>query len=378
MPAYIGVNGKAKAIAKVYKGDSNGKAQLIWGPKGIVKYTGNIKDLSVARHHLSATTVGNYALFGGGSSATNTNEHVTYYSTVDAYNTSLTRTTATDLSEKKFYLAATTVGNYALFGGGCYDYDNRKYVSTVDAYNTSLTRTTATSLREKKYSLTATTVGDHALFGGGFGNTSRGGRNYLSTVDAYNTSLTRTTATSLSAARYRMSATTVGNYALFAGGVSRSNSTDSYYSTVDAYNTSLTRTTATDLSEKKFYLSATTVGNYALFGGGCIGTYSSTSTVDAYDSFLTRTTATSLNGVRDELGATTVGNYALFGGGLYRGHYDVRTVEVYDSSLTRTTATDLSHSRSSPEATTVGNYALFGGGRWSDTLSTVDAYYIWE
>ena len=228
MPAYIGVNGKAKAIAKVYKGDSNGKAQLIWGPKGIVKYTGNIKDLSVARHHLSATTVGNYALFGGGSSATNTNEHVTYYSTVDAY------------------------------------------------------------------------------------------------------------------------------------------------------NTSLTRTTATDLSEKKFYLSATTVGNYALFGGGCIGTYSSTSTVDAYDSFLTRTTATSLNGVRDELGATTVGNYALFGGGLYRGHYDVRTVEVYDSSLTRTTATDLSHSRSSPEATTVGNYALFGGGRWSDTLSTVDAYYIWE
>ena len=45
---------------------------------------------------------------------------------------SLTRTTATPLSEARSYLAATTVGNYALFGGGFYPSS-----STVDAYTVS-------------------------------------------------------------------------------------------------------------------------------------------------------------------------------------------------------------------------------------------------
>ena len=318
MPAYIGVNGKAKAIAKVYKGDSNGKAQLIWGPKGIVKYTGNIVDyLSIGRYWVEATTVGNYALFGGGVSGSGSD--LTYQSTVDAYDSSLTRTTATALSESRDVLAATTVGNYALFGGG--STTTGTYYSTVDAYNTSLTRTTATALRNKKYHITATTVGDYALFGGGYGIISGTRRDYYNTVDAYNTSLTRTTVTNLSAARYMMPATTVGNYALFGGGVSRHNSTDQYYDTVDAYNTSLTRTTATPLSKARYMAQTTTIGNYALFGGG----NNNGSIVDVYDASLTRTATTNLSIYRYMHAATTVGNYALFGGGY--GSYD--TVEAY-------------------------------------------------
>ena len=47
---------------------------------------------------------------------------------------SLTRTTATSLSEARGYLAAASVGNYALFGGG----SNRSaYSNTVDAYTIS-------------------------------------------------------------------------------------------------------------------------------------------------------------------------------------------------------------------------------------------------
>ena len=87
-----------------------------------------------------------------------------------------------------------------------------------------------------------------------------------STVDAYDTSLTRTTASSLSVARYNMVSTTVGNYALFAGGYSSSGFIS--YSTVDAYDTSLTRTTASGLSVARGNLAATNIGNYALFGGG--------------------------------------------------------------------------------------------------------------
>ena len=135
-------------------------------------------------------------------------------------------------------------------------------------------------------------------------------------------SLIRTTSTPLSAARWHLAATTVGNYALFGGG---GNSSGSSY-TVDAYDTSLTRTNPTPLSKARSYLAATTVGNYALFGGG-----GNSFNVDAYDTSLTRTNPTPLSKGRNYLEATTVGNYALFGGGYNGGTY-YNTVDAYTVS----------------------------------------------
>jgi len=68
--------------------------------------------LSEARGYLAVTSVGDLALFGGGSNSTS------FSARVDIYNsTSGTWSTAT-LSEARNYLAATTVGDLALFGGG--------------------------------------------------------------------------------------------------------------------------------------------------------------------------------------------------------------------------------------------------------------------
>ena len=67
--------------------------------------------LSAARNYLAGASVGNYALFGGGTASS-------YSSVVDAYDTSLTRSTPTALSAARNYLAGASVGNYALFGGG--------------------------------------------------------------------------------------------------------------------------------------------------------------------------------------------------------------------------------------------------------------------
>jgi hypothetical protein len=83
--------------------------------------------LSLVRKDLAATTVGNYALFGGGKGSNPTDGY-----TVDAYDNTLTRSTPTALRVDSYYLAATTVGNYALFGGG--RGEALGYNNTVDAY----------------------------------------------------------------------------------------------------------------------------------------------------------------------------------------------------------------------------------------------------
>lgn len=118
---YVGVNGISRKIKKAYVG-VGGVARPCWG--GVeLSYYGTITPLSQAREELAATTVGDYALFGGGYD-------LSLVSAVDAYTSALTRSTPTGLSLARSNLAATTVGDYALFGGG-YTGD---YSSAVDAY----------------------------------------------------------------------------------------------------------------------------------------------------------------------------------------------------------------------------------------------------
>ena len=288
--------GVARPIKKAYIG-IGGVARPCWSG-GELSYYGTITSMNAPNNSLAATTVGDYALFGGGYAGR-------YSTVVDAYNTSLTRTIPTALSSGTDDLAATTVGNYALFGGGLI---STGYNDSVYVYDKSLTKNVLSNTSYGARYLAATTIGNYALFGGG----NRSGTSSVSVVYSYNSSLTKASATSLSTARMMLAATTVGNYALFGGGSTTTSST--YTSTVDAYDMSLTRTTPAALSKGRYCLSATAVGNYALFGGGSISR--TTNVVDAYDSNLTRTTPTALSIDRQNLAATTVGNYALFGGGI--------------------------------------------------------------
>lgn len=304
----------------------------------VEKYTSVTLTLSQAKYNLASTSVGNYALFGGGAGDSISD-------TVDAYDASFTKTIPTALSVARYSLAATKIGNYALFGGGY----NGNATNAVDAYNTSLTKTTPTALSSARYSLSATNIGNYALFAGGSGNSD--------VVDAYDTSLTRTIPTALSVPKFVMAATTIGDHALFGGG--RSGRITS--AVVDAYNSSLTKTIPPELSVARVELAATSVGNHALFGGGNKG--DDQKVVDAYDVSLTRTIPTELSVARRSLAATTAGNHALFGGG---GGVGVAThsnvVDAYDMSLTRTIPTELSTARPGLAATSINNYALFGGG----------------
>ena len=113
----------------------------------------------------------------------------------------------TGLSAARGYLAAASTTNYAVFGGG-------NASGTVDAYNASLTRTIAPSMVGNK-ELAATKLGEFAIFGGG---TSVSNSTASNVVTSYDDSLTKTELTSLTTARGNLGAATIGNYAIFAGG----------------------------------------------------------------------------------------------------------------------------------------------------------------
>lgn len=351
--------GIARKVKKGYVG-VGGIARLFYSAEKELSYYGTAANLSVARSSLAATSVGNYAIFGGGEypdGATNA---------VNCYSTQLTVNNTVTVNFTKCDLAATTVGNYALFAGGT-NRTTSGVRNEVNAIDSLLTRKNITELSDARYALAATTVGGYALFGGGRGRST----SYVyDTVDSYTSELVQGTPTVLSSERYNLEATTVGDYALFAGGQK-----SSYYATVDSYTSSLVKGTATDLSEARGNMAATTVGDYALFAGGQY-TSVATAAVDSYTSALVKGTPAALSVQRTTLAATTVGGYALFGGGrtATTGTYKA-TVDTYNESLVKSTTTDLSVARELLAATTVGDYALFAGGSNSSGYSaTVDVY----
>lgn len=371
-------NSVARKIKKAYIGIGGVARPCFTG--GELVYWGKASNLRTPAAGGVAATIrmydeDYYALLGGGSTGSST-----VSKTIDAYNSSLTQSSTEGVSTARINMAATAVGYYALIGGG-QNYSYTTYYKTVDAIDDYLERVSCDDLSVKRHSLAATTVGvdydAYALFAGGYGTTTTTAQ--VATVDAYDPSLTRSTATSLTVARSALAATTVGNYAMFGGGVKHG---QTIMATVDAYNDSLTRTSVQDLSAARTRITATTVGNYALFGGGDGGSgYNDYSkTVDVYDASLTKLATTTLSVARSYIGATSVGDYAIFCGGycntggststLYKN-----TVDVFDASLTRTAGANLSEARHGIVATTIGNYALFGGGsKASGYSATVDVY----
>ena len=352
---YVGVDGVARKIKKAYIG-IGGVARPCWSGGELVYY-GTATGLSIARYKLAATHVGDYALFGGGASSSSK-------LAVDAYSSSLVKSTPDSLkSGYGITVTSSHIGNYAVFRTG----------EAITAYNNSLTKTTKTGLGSR-CSMAASSNGSYILFTDG------------ELIEFFNSSLTLVSSVNLDAYHMRLSATHVGNYIIMAGGF---NGEDTIYD-VYAFDKSLTQKFPTDLSVARCRLAATHVGNYALFGGGA-SSYSDNSdngvphsTVDAYNASLTKTTPSTLSKARYGLAATHVGDYALFGGGTDAGAYEdynmYDTVDAYNTSLTKTTPSTLSKARNNLAATHVGNYALFGGGMdeqyAGSSMSTVDVYVI--
>ncbi|NEQ64451.1 MAG: hypothetical protein F6K21_02915 [Symploca sp. SIO2D2] len=348
------------------------------------------RELSKARFNLAATTVGNLAIFAGGRSG---NEGMSNVVDVFRSDSNGERKRVEDngitLSQARSDLAATTVGNLAIFAGG--RRGNNSWSDVVDVFrydgNGNIERVEhhGITLSQARDRLAATTVGNLAIFAGG---------NNSNVVDVFrydgNGNIERVEhhGLTLSEPRDRLAATTVGNLAIFAGG----NGKDGRSDVVDVFryysNGNIERVEhhGLTLSEPRCNLAATTAGNLAIFAGG----YGNNNWSDVVDVFRCDSNGNiervehhgfKLSQARSDLAATTAGNLAIFAGGSKPGKSNVVDVFRCDShgkiEEVENHGFKLSQARSDLAATTVRNLAIFAGGlRNNHHSKVVDVFSI--
>ncbi len=220
---------------------------------------------------------------------------------------------------------------------------------------------TITSLSQARDSLHAASVGNYALFAGGInGNTIQ------KTVDAYNKSLTRSIPSELTTgSNAGGAATSTDKYAWFSAG---------YAAYMMCYNASLTR------SHFTWYTldgcAAASIGGYAIFGGGSnVAGTTVYGSVYAYDESFTQTQLDSLYTARENLAAASTSKYAFFAGGINVDDEYKSTVVAYNASLTRSyLSTGLSKARAQLAGAGTELYAFFAGGYYGSFSNVVDAF----
>ena len=371
---YVSVDGKARKIKKAYVG-VDGKARAFWSG-GELRYYGTATALSTWMRAIGVST-SHHALFASKP-----------YTTVNAYDASLTRTKPNDLDYNSGIYAdvrlGAPAGEYAVFTSCC-----NTNISSVNlaasAYDSSLTRLKITGPKYANFfCAVSASIQSAAIFSGGCDyQNSMSVDPSRSDSYAVTSGLTFTRISNVETGKYP-TACSFGTNALYAGGETHTRGSIFPYSPVRSasaevfyYNSSLTVGAAPALAAGKVDTASATNGKYALFAGGSTyktsgknSTEIASNTVDAYDTSLTRTNPTALSAAGTFYGAS-LGNYALFAS-------KSNDVNVYDQSLTRTTLHKLSVERTGIASATIGNYALFAGGTISsDTYSNaVDVYTI--
>lgn len=265
-----------------------------------------------------ATHTDSIAFFAGGSNDPEMIYEDIMSTLVEGFNSSLQRIGATNsLSSKRIGISASHIGSYAMFAGGT-NYSG--YFNTIDVYNSSLTKESSCYLSSSKSAVASTHTTRHAIFAGGISPSGR-----CAMVDAYDVSRTQIKLNNLSSARNKVAAVHVGSYVIFAGGYDSSYGTN----TVDVYGAGLSKIVgvASNLSYavNRDVLPATDVqNNYALFDLGNQYIYSEDAelhVIDVYDSSLTKTVLHDSGILYDA--DTHVGNYTITTSGGYVNAFTV-------------------------------------------------------
>ncbi|GLV55921.1 hypothetical protein KDH_27650 [Dictyobacter sp. S3.2.2.5] len=329
-------------------------------PQARVQAVTSSSGLSQGRSDLAATTVGNLAIFVGGY-----NSGVGFSAAVDIYNSTTGQWSSAQLSKPRTWLAATALGNLAFFvGGQGADYQPS---NTIDIYNINTRQWSSATLSQPRLQLAATATNNQAFFAGGLNNNASG--NLSDVVDIFSTSTAQWSTAKLSQPRSGLAATSANNLALFAGGMAASNT---FSDVVDIYNASNGQWSTARLSQPRYQAAATAANNQAFFAGGSSASGPS-DVVDIYNASTGQWSMTRLSQPRYQLAATAIGSVVLFAGGLSAsGLSDV--VDIYNVVSGQWSIARLSLARSGLAATSAGGQAFFAGGISGIYRNTVDIF----
>lgn len=236
-------------------------------------------------------------------------------------------------------------------------------------------------LSQARTGVSAVTVGDLVLFAGGRRQDAT-----LVDIDVYDNASGQWSKAALQVPRTRMGATVVSanghTYALFAGG----ERTGGLYSdAVEVYDASVGPPTdpaawsLVTLPERRILIAATTVGTKALFAGGATP-FGNSDAVEIYDADVGPPTdpaawsSAKLSRPRIHLSAASAGSQALFAGGFDGG--PLADVDIYDDSTGTWSVAMLSQARAGLAGAAVGDRIYFGGGfeSFAKMSDVVDVY----
>jgi tRNA A-37 threonylcarbamoyl transferase component Bud32 len=160
----------------------------------------------VGRIGFVVTASENMVFVGGGWDGTST-----FYDIVHSYDKRLGRWKTATLSEARAFLAAASLGNRILFGGGLH---SNGYSNVVDIYDTLKGVWSTATLTQPRAFLAATSLGNLAFFGGGRTH----GDQPSNVVDIFDATRQSWRTTTLSQARWNLSACSIDDLIIFSGG----------------------------------------------------------------------------------------------------------------------------------------------------------------
>jgi hypothetical protein len=274
--------------------------------------------------------------------------------------------TTTNLSQARAQMGSVIHGSKVYFGGGILS--SGGHSDMVEIYDIDAEPWETQRLSIARSFPSAVAVGTKVLFAGGINfNTLQ----EYTTVDIYDT-LTRTwSVAELSAPGFYLQAVSHENTILLAGFqelVSQSPLTMTFSNAVNIYDAATGNWRTDTLSQARGAMSATVVGDMALFAGGQTSPTTTSNRVDIYH-FTTGTWSTaSLSEARAYTAAVTVANKAIFAGGVSAGDTQSDVVDIYDYDTNEWSTTRLSAPRSfsTNQGVTACGRAYFVGGATID------------
>jgi hypothetical protein len=346
--------------------------------------------LSQSRVFLASTSTNELVFFGGGVLSLFPTSKAS--DRVDIYNVLSGSWSTTSLSIARVGLAATSLQNLVFFAGGAVSFEGDlskdlanavgNVTNRVDIYNTLNGIWSTATLSQARALLAATSVGNFVLFGGGGklnesnineSNTNSSNKvNELDIVDVFDVTSNRWTTATLSQARSYLAATSVDNrYALFGGGRKGSNNSN----VVDIFDSLSGMWNTTTLSQYRVFLAATSLGHLAFFGGGSLETNGTNSNfsnvVDIFNSTSQTWSTSTLSQARIGLASSSIGEIVAFGGGTPDGNTMSSVVDLFNVTSNTWFIVTLSQPRAALASSSSNNKILFGGGLSNTGLSNI-------